>query len=982
MPVDFFISRTGADAQWGQWIGQVLIDAGYTVLLQDWDFRPGEDFVAKMDSAMRTSAHTIAVLSRAYDQALFTVPEWTNAIARDPTGRNAILVPVRVDDIVPEGILKTRIYIDLFGLGPEEARKRLLDGVSRERLKPAVVTFPGGAVTDRFPGALPPIWRTPSERNAVFTGRDLELDEIRQRFRSPDPPPLVLALVGLGGVGKTALAVEYAHRERDYYKAVWWIRAQHRETVAADLALLAERLDIAGENDDLMKRAEAARQWLAEHDRWLLIVDEADDPAIARFAIPAGGGGHVLLTSRRPTWRRQGAVIELTPLADASAADLLARRSGQPASTASLTLVRLLGGLPLAVELAGAFLEQQGVEPAEYLDRLRRSGGLPADDVAYRPPDYRLGLNAVWAESFRIIAAESAPGSDLLRLSAYLAPDDIPRPALARGARRLPPVLGSIAADPDRLADLVARPRAFSLVTTSGDGFSMHRLVQATLRDSLQPAEQKQWAGTAILWLDYVLPKQVADFRLWSRTGRLIGHALAAAGHGVAITVESQAVLKLLDRGATYLMNAGGQPAEIAAAREAAIRFGETLPEGPPAWLLNNHAEWLMRNHGEDQAQPLLERAVEVTRRQEGGNSAGLGVYWTNLGTLLQRRNDLDRARTCLVRAVAILDRLPRWADEKRATAHSILGQVLFSQGDRDAAAGHFAEAVRCYDSSLGPGSLDSITARTFLAQARGEDPRVIVAYHVTPASIHTEEGKLLARERAWQDDAEQLLRDAVRAGQPGAALELAFALTDQPGREDEADTILAEAAQTGDKEALYWHARESAEKIGVAAESEIRSSIAAGNVFSNYDLGLVLASDPARRGEAEDAFHIAIGAGYDTARNDLGLLLCEWVGREAEGEEMLADAGRRGQPRCFANLATHLISKGRREDAVAALRAAAEDGYLRAYGRLAYLLEDLGRYADALAAFQQGIDAGESPLETHLTDFRTRHPELTASPT
>jgi tetratricopeptide (TPR) repeat protein len=258
----------------------------------------------------------------------------------------------------------------------------------------------------------------------------------------------------------------------------------------------------------------------------------------------------------------------------------------------------------------------------------------------------------------------------------------------------------------------------------------------------------------------------------------------------------------------------------------------------------------------------------------------------------------------------------------------------------------------------------------------------VIVAYHVTPASIHTEEGKLLARERAWQDDAEQLLRDAVRAGQPGAALELAFALTDQPGREDEADTILAEAAQTGDKEALYWHARESAEKIGVAAESEIRSSIAAGNVFSNYDLGLVLASDPARRGEAEDAFHIAIGAGYDTARNDLGLLLCEWVGREAEGEEMLADAGRRGQPRCFANLATHLISKGRREDAVAALRAAAEDGYLRAYGRLAYLLEDLGRYADALAAFQQGIDAGESPLETHLTDFRTRHPELTASPT
>lgn len=207
--------------------------------------------------------------------------------------------------------------------------------------------------------------------------------------------------------------------------------------------------------------------------------------AVARFAIPAGGGGHVLLTSRRLTWRRQGVVIELTPLGDDSAADLLARRSGQSPSPASLILVKALGGLPLAVELAGAFLEQQGLEPTEYMERLRQRGGLPPDDAGYRPPDYDLGLNAVWGESFRIVTADSAAGSDLLRLSAYLAPDDIPRPALVRGSRRLPQPLGSIAADPDRVADLVALPRALSLVTTSGDGFSMHRLVQAALRDSL-----------------------------------------------------------------------------------------------------------------------------------------------------------------------------------------------------------------------------------------------------------------------------------------------------------------------------------------------------------------------------------------------------------------------------------------------------------------------------------------------------------------
>ena len=384
-----------------------------------------------------------------------------------------------------------------------------------------------------------------------------------------------------------------------------------------------------------------------------------------------------------------------------------------------------------------------------------------------------------------------------------------------------------------------------------------------------------------------------------------------------------------------------------------------------------------------DEAEPLLERAVEVTRRQQGGNSASLGVYWANLGNLLYRRGDLDRARTCLVRGTTILDRQPQWADEKRATAHSVLGQVLFAQGDLEAAAGHFAEAVRCYDASLGPGSLDSITARSFLAQARGEDPRTaIVQYHITAASIQAEEGKLLARERAWKDDAEQLLRAAVQAHQLGAAHELALALRDQRSRREEADSILPQAARAGDSNALYWYARELAAKSGVAAEGEIRCSIAAGNVFSNYDLGLVLAPDPTRRGEAEAAFRTAIDAGYDIGRNDLGILLCEWSGREAEGEALLADAGRGGQPRCFANLASYLISKGRREDAVVALRSAAQDGYLRAYGTLAYLLEDMGRYADAVTAFQEGIDGGERGLESHFAEFRKRHPELTTTAT
>jgi tetratricopeptide (TPR) repeat protein len=580
-----------------------------------------------------------------------------------------------------------------------------------------------------------------------------------------------------------------------------------------------------------------------------------------------------------------------------------------------------------------------------------------------------------------VLGDQSPLATDLLRLAAFFAPDDIPRPALVRGQSSLPSGLGEAAGDADQLADLVARPRAFSLVSTSGDGFSMHRLVQAVLRDGLERSEVERWAGTAVLLLDQVLPKQVSDVRLWSRTGRLVGHALTAAGHGVEQLVEPAATIRLLDRGATYLSATGGAPEDVAAMRLDALRLGEALPDGPPAWLLNNHGTWLVEQGALDEAQGMLERAVRATRRAEGGNSAELGTHWVNLGGLAQRRGELERARTYLQRGLAILDTLPEWADAQRATGHSLLGQVLFQEGDWDAAASHFAEAVRGYDAALGPTSQDSLLARTFLAQALGEDPRRVVTSGImTASSIAAEEGRLLTAEPAWLDEAERLLRDAWESGEPGAAVELASLLRSQPGREAEGAAILAEAAERGDSEALYWHARDLAGEIGAGAESEIRRSIKAGNVFSWYDLGLVLASDENRRPEAEAAFRAALDGKFEIARNDLGILLLSWPGRESEGEAMLEEAGRRGHPRSWFNLGQYRWkTPGREHEAEGPLRRAAHAGYLRAYGSLAYLLEELNRLDESLAAFTEGLEAGEDALGPHLAEFLDRHPELEA---
>lgn len=153
---DFFISYNSADRAWAEWIAWELEEAGYTTVLQAWDFVPGSNFVVEMDKAGQQAKRTIAVLSPSYVAASFTQPEWGSAFAGDPTGAERKLVPVRVADFDPRGLLGQVVYLDIVGLDEEQARERLLSGVS-ERLKPSIApAFPGaahaGEPSPAFPG--------------------------------------------------------------------------------------------------------------------------------------------------------------------------------------------------------------------------------------------------------------------------------------------------------------------------------------------------------------------------------------------------------------------------------------------------------------------------------------------------------------------------------------------------------------------------------------------------------------------------------------------------------------------------------------------------------------------------------------------------------------------------------------------------------------------------------------------------------------
>lgn len=139
---DFFISYTSADRNWAEWIAWQLEDAGYSTIIQAWDFGPGENFVLAMQKAATEAARTIAVLSPDYLQSQFAAPEWAAAFAQDPTGESSLLVPIRVRKVTLTGLLRPIVYIDLVDCGEEEAKTKLLNGLKKERISISKPPFP------------------------------------------------------------------------------------------------------------------------------------------------------------------------------------------------------------------------------------------------------------------------------------------------------------------------------------------------------------------------------------------------------------------------------------------------------------------------------------------------------------------------------------------------------------------------------------------------------------------------------------------------------------------------------------------------------------------------------------------------------------------------------------------------------------------------------------------------------------------------
>ena len=337
-------------------------------------------------------------------------------------------------------------------------------------------------------------------------------------------------LYGLGGAGKTSVAVEYAHRHLPEVEVCWQFAAEDPAVLAAEFGVLAAQL--GAREADARDPVPSVHAVLARMDAgWLVVFDNAPDAAsVARF-VPPAGPGRVLVTTQNQIWP-PGQAVDVPVLDPVVAADFLVSRTGDADRVAARELAGLLGGLPLALEQAAAYLQATGTTLARYLLLFRDR---QADLLARGEVAGHLDVAATLGLALSRLAGEAPAAAGLVRLLAFLAPEPVPLAVLLAGdaaAGRLSPAVaaavGDLLGDAVAAGDAIAALRRYSLVTPAGDGLVLvHRLVQAITRAQLPADEADRWEQAAAALVEAAVPANPVLPAAWPVCAVLLPHARA-----------------------------------------------------------------------------------------------------------------------------------------------------------------------------------------------------------------------------------------------------------------------------------------------------------------------------------------------------------------------------------------------------------------------------------------------------------------------
>jgi nucleoside phosphorylase/tetratricopeptide (TPR) repeat protein len=384
------------------------------------------------------------------------------------------------------------------------------------------------------PRALPPVWGNIPPRNPHFTGRQALLDNLAERLQGTDiTAVLPQAIHGMGGVGKSQLAIEYVYRYQSQYEIVWWISAEQPQQILAALAELAQYLDlpVGPEANAAVPAVREALRLGRPYSNWLLVFDNAEDLEAVKNVIPTGGRGKVLVTSRNADWSLAANTLEVDVFSRDESVRLLRRRDPDIADEDATKLAEALGDLPLAIEQAAAWRVATGMTAAEYLDLLRDRVELLG---ATASPGYERSVAAAWTMSLERLRTTNAAAMRLLEICSFFAPEPISRAffshAGAADSRDQGDEFEQALRDPIKLNKAIRDIQRFALarINHRTGTIELHRLVQAVVRDGVGVDRRDEVRGRGHRLLAAADPREPDNNSHWDRYQALISHVLAS----------------------------------------------------------------------------------------------------------------------------------------------------------------------------------------------------------------------------------------------------------------------------------------------------------------------------------------------------------------------------------------------------------------------------------------------------------------------
>jgi tetratricopeptide (TPR) repeat protein len=562
-----------------------------------------------------------------------------------------------------------------------------------------------------------PIWNIPFPPKEFFMGRETLLQQLHTRLRKTGTAIVGQrqAINGLGGIGKTQLAVKYAYQYRQEYQTVLWVHADTTEALNTSYTEIARLLQLpqkdAKEQEEIVQ---GVKDWLSDQQNWLLILDNADEPDVLIPFLPPRVGGHLIVTTRAADISYLGlgfghalTVQKFTKNQDVPF--LLQRAGMKQVSSQERTYARLiadeLDGLPLALNQAGVYLARTGSSLASYWEMYQHQRGILLDTHEENDREYPRSVAATLLLSFKRVEQRNPAAADLLRLCAFFAPDAIPEELLTKGARELGDVLAPVAENAHLLNQAFADLRAYSLLIRYPQSRTLivHRLVQAVLRDSMSIEMHQRWIQRAVLAVNAAFP--ASEHKTWSLCERLLPHALQATLNIEGSQIMSEEAGRLLHETALYLQDrARYQEAELLYQRALRIREQQLGPEHLDVALTLNRLAHLYYDQSKYiEAESPYQRALIIQEKLLGSEHSDVALTLSGLAHLYQEQGRYTEAEPLYQRARVIQEKQLGSEHPDVALILNGLAHLYNQQGKYPAAEPLYQHALHIREQQLGP---------------------------------------------------------------------------------------------------------------------------------------------------------------------------------------------------------------------------------------------------------------------------------------